>query len=225
MRRIREPVPDVSFAFESGTRFGYEPSYTDLGRPTTATTRPSSRGPAEEIAVAEDFVKMLVQSQTVTADDLLDRVRAAVGDRLTATHSQTRDFGLVEISAPGVQQGAHAGRGCCARLGIDARDVAAFGDMPNDVDMLQLGGACRTWWPTPTRRCWRWASRWCRATPSPGSGGPSRTGYELRGRPSRSAGGRPDRPGRRRSACCRCWSALYVGATTFPGGTLVPGGR
>ncbi len=96
-------------------------------------------GPVEEIAYAESYVKLLVQSMSVTADDLLARVKTAVGDSLTATHSQTRAFGLVEISAYGVNKASMLQR-CCARLGIDAGRVAAFGDMPNDVDMLSWAG-------------------------------------------------------------------------------------
>ncbi len=134
VRRIRTVVPDATFAFESGTRFGYEPAYRTW--PADDGTNPALyRGPAEEVAVAEEFVKMLVQSQSMAPDDLLDTVRTEVGDTLTATHSQTRDFGLVEISAAGVTKASMLRR-FCARLGIDAREVAAFGDMPNDVDML-----------------------------------------------------------------------------------------
>jgi Cof subfamily protein (haloacid dehalogenase superfamily) len=135
---IREQVPDVRFAFESGTRFGYEPEYQtwadDDGRDPAIFS-----GPAEEIAHTEAFVKMLVQSQAVAPDDLLHTVRALVAGYLTATHSQTRDFGLVEISAYGVSKASMLQR-CCVRLGIDARRVAAFGDMPNDVDMLSWAG-------------------------------------------------------------------------------------
>ena len=66
VRRIREVVPDASFAFESGTRFGYEPAYRTW--PADDGTNPALyRGPAEEVAVAEEFVKMLVQSQSVAA--------------------------------------------------------------------------------------------------------------------------------------------------------------
>jgi Cof subfamily protein (haloacid dehalogenase superfamily) len=138
VRRIREVVPDATFAFESGTRFGYEPAYRTW--PADDGTNPALyRGPAEEVAVAEEFVKMLVQSQDVMPDDLLDIVRTEVGDTLTATHSQTRDFGLVEISAAGVTKASMLRR-YCARLGIEAREVAAFGDMPNDVDMLSWAG-------------------------------------------------------------------------------------
>ncbi len=136
--RIREEVPGTSFAFESGTRFGYEPTYrawpADDGSDPAIFT-----GPAEEIAHTCDYVKMLVQSADVRPDELLDRVRACVGQTLTATHSATRDIGLVEISAPGVSKASMLRR-CCDRLGIDAQRVAAFGDMPNDVDMLSWVG-------------------------------------------------------------------------------------
>jgi Cof subfamily protein (haloacid dehalogenase superfamily) len=138
VRTIREQVPDALFAFESGTRFGYEPSYGPW--PADDGTDPALfSGPAEEIAYTEDFVKMLVQSASVPPDRLLDRVREAVGRSLTATHSQTRDFGLVEISAYGVSKASMLER-CATQLGIDARRVAAFGDMPNDVDMLSWAG-------------------------------------------------------------------------------------
>ncbi len=138
VRRIRAVVPDASFAFESGTRFGYEPAYHRW--PEDDGTDPALfRGPAEQIAREEEFVKMLVQSHTVPADDLLRTVQAEVADTLTATHSQARAFGLVEISAAGVTKATMLRR-CCARLGIEARQVAAFGDMPNDVDMLSWVG-------------------------------------------------------------------------------------
>ncbi len=61
--RIREQVPDASFAFESGTRFGYEPDVPAPGPTTTARDPALFTGPAEEIAHTEEFVKMLVQSR------------------------------------------------------------------------------------------------------------------------------------------------------------------
>jgi Cof subfamily protein (haloacid dehalogenase superfamily) len=138
VRRIREVVPGVSFAFESGTRFGYEPAYrtwrSDDGSDPALFT-----GPAEEIARQEDFVKMLVQSSTRSPDELLADVLAVVGDALTVTHSAARDLGLVEVSGPGVSKASMLRR-CCVSLGVDPADVAAFGDMPNDVDMLSLAG-------------------------------------------------------------------------------------
>ena len=136
--RIRAVVPDASFAFESGTRFGYEPAYRTYVA-DDGTDPALFRGPAEEVAVAEDFVKMLVQSRSVASDDLLATVRTAVADMLTATHSYAHEGGLVEISALGVTKASMLER-YCDRLGIAATDVAAFGDMPNDVAMLDWVG-------------------------------------------------------------------------------------
>ena len=138
---IRAEVPDASFAFESGTRFGYEPAYRHW--PADRSDEPALfTGPAEEIAHEEEFVKMLVLSRALAPDELLETVQRLVGDTLTATHSQQREFGLVEISAPGVSKATMLVR-CCERLGIDADRVAAFGDMPNDVAMLRWAGMPR----------------------------------------------------------------------------------
>jgi len=138
VRGIRAAVPDVSFAFESGTGFGYEPAY-QTWRPDPAIDPPLFTGPAEEIALRDEFVKMLVQSQTRSPDQLLDDVRAIVGTSLTATHSASRGFGLVEVSAPGVSKASMLRR-CCSQLDVEPAAVAAFGDMPNDLDMLSFAG-------------------------------------------------------------------------------------
>ena len=138
VRELRAVLPGVAFGFESGTRFGYEHAYAHW--PSDASADPAVVvGPAEEIARTEDFVKMLVRHPSIRPDDLLARVREVVGARLTATHSASPEVGLVEISAPGVSKASMLER-YCVRLGIDARDVAAFGDMPNDVAMLSWAG-------------------------------------------------------------------------------------
>jgi len=62
---IRRAVPEASFAFESGLRFGHEPAYRTW-RTDTAVDPALFTGPAEEIARREDFVKMLVQSRTLS---------------------------------------------------------------------------------------------------------------------------------------------------------------
>ena len=135
--RIRRVVDDVRFAFESGTRFGHEPHYTTW-EPTDGSDPDIFSGPVETI-VHEDLVKVLVQSPALDSDELLSRVGRVLGDRLSVTHSSARGYGLVEISARGVDKGAMLAR-VCARMGIDAADVAAFGDMPNDLSMLTWVG-------------------------------------------------------------------------------------
>ena len=137
VERIRTVVHDVRFAFESGTRFGHEPHYTTW-EPTDGSDPDIFSGPLETI-VHEDLVKVLVQSPALHSDELLSLVDQVLGDRLSATHSTSRGYGLVEISARGVDKGAMLAR-VCARMGIDAADVAAFGDMPNDLSMLSWVG-------------------------------------------------------------------------------------
>jgi hypothetical protein len=138
VHRIRAVLPGTAFAFESGLRFGHEPTYRTWRTDTTADPTIFT-GTAEEIASVDPFVKMLVQHAAVTADELLARVLDIVGDALTVTHSATGDVGLVEVSAPGVSKASMLRR-CCARLGVEASDVAAFGDMPNDLEMLSWVG-------------------------------------------------------------------------------------
>jgi len=65
-----------------------------------------------------------------------------VGDALTVTHSATSAVGLVEVSGPGVSKASMLRR-CCHQLGVSPAAVAAFGDMPNDLDMLTFAGMPR----------------------------------------------------------------------------------
>lgn len=141
VQEIRAAVPGSRFAFESGTRFGFEPEYASWAK-DDGTDPAIITGPAEEIAAEGEFVKMLVQHPDLSADGLLERVREVLAGRLTATHSAHGAVGLVELSAPGVSKASMLRR-CCERLDVEAFEVAAFGDMPNDVDMLQWVGMPR----------------------------------------------------------------------------------
>ena len=135
VEQIKAAVPDAAFALESGLRFGYEPEYqtwTDGDLPEDAGL---FVGTVEEILAADEYLKLLVRSLVLGADELSERISAVVGDQLTVTHSQAAGLGLAEVSAPGVSKAAMLER-YCARLRIPAESVAAFGDMPNDIEML-----------------------------------------------------------------------------------------
>lgn len=82
-------------------------------------------------------MKLLARSAEQDPDAFVALVAAALEGLAEATHSSYS--GLVEISASGVTKAAGLAW-YCARLGIDARDVLAFGDMPNDVPMLTWAG-------------------------------------------------------------------------------------
>ena len=78
----------------------------------------------------------LVRHPTLAFAELAERARQAVGDDAVATWAGLQ---LVEISAAGVTK-AFALERLCRRLGIDASEVVAVGDMPNDLAMLQWAG-------------------------------------------------------------------------------------
>ena len=68
------------------------------------------------------------------------RAAAVVGDRLTLTYAMVGDaYGMIELTAPGVTKASTLAL-LCAELGVDAADVVAFGDMPNDLAMLAWAG-------------------------------------------------------------------------------------
>ncbi len=46
---------------------------------------------------------------------------------------------MLELALPGVNKAVTLA-GYAASLGIDAADVVAFGDMPNDIEMLRWAG-------------------------------------------------------------------------------------
>ena len=129
---IRQAVPDAVFALESGLRFGYEPAYQTWTDGDFPEDEALFCGTVEEILAADAYLKLLVRSESLGADQLLALVAAAVADRLTVTHSQASGLGLAEISAPGVSKAAMLKR-YCARLQIPAEQVAAFGDRKSVV--------------------------------------------------------------------------------------------
>jgi Cof subfamily protein (haloacid dehalogenase superfamily) len=68
---------------------------------------------------------------------LLDAARAVSREQVAVTYSS--GDGLIEVAAAGVTKGA-ALAVLANGWGIDATDVVAFGDMPNDLEMLQWAG-------------------------------------------------------------------------------------
>ena len=82
-------------------------------------------------------IKMLVRAPELSSDAMVAALTPVVGHLADLTFSHPR--GLVEMSLPGVTKAT--GLAEVARdLGVDAADVVAFGDMPNDLEMLRWAG-------------------------------------------------------------------------------------
>jgi Cof subfamily protein (haloacid dehalogenase superfamily) len=129
---IRAALPDASFAVErdGGRLLLHEPAH-----PVGPWER-QRPGPLAEL-LAEPAAKLLVRAGARDPDEFTALVAATLADGYEATHSSRG--GLVEISAGGVTK-ASGLAWVAARLGVDAADVVAFGDMPNDVPMLSWAG-------------------------------------------------------------------------------------
>ena len=111
------------------------PPRAGVRRPAPDAARTCAVGDLAEIW-DEPAVKLLAQHLTLDPDDFRARVIDAVGEPATPTWTTDR---LMEISAVGVTKGG-ALAALCERLGVDADEVVAFGDMPNDLPMLTWAG-------------------------------------------------------------------------------------
>lgn len=137
---LRERVDGVAFGVDTGTRAGYEPEYLSYDGSVFNIRDDPQRyvGDLTQLVAAGEFVKLLVLREGGDVDELTGDVRRVLGDRLAATHSSP-DRALVEVSAAGVSKAATLAA-LCERLGIAPDEVAAFGDMPNDLEMLRWVG-------------------------------------------------------------------------------------
>ncbi|OLB79738.1 MAG: hydrolase [Actinobacteria bacterium 13_2_20CM_2_71_6] len=126
----------VGFAVETGYEVLCEPAFTKRFA-ADAGTETELASLAELWRRAEPMVKLLCWSGRLDADRMLAIACAAVGAAAEVTHSG--GSGLLEISAPGVTKAGTLAALCTAR-GIDPADVVAFGDMPNDLTILDWAG-------------------------------------------------------------------------------------
>ncbi|UGQ15226.1 HAD family hydrolase [Yinghuangia sp. ASG 101] len=130
---IKTEIPDVCFAVETATGFAHEPAYPPLERDLSVV---HDIAPIEDLLV-RPVLKLLARHTVSTPEEFLARTRAAAGPYAEFTHSSK--IALVEISALGVSK-ATTLASFCARHGVAADEVVAFGDMPNDLPMLTWAG-------------------------------------------------------------------------------------
>ena len=96
----------------------------------------SLRGALEEV-VGAATIKLLARHEELAPQEFWDLAAEAVGDLAVVTWSS--DSSLLEISAPGVTKASTLAI-VADELGVAGSDVVAFGDMPNDLPMLEWAG-------------------------------------------------------------------------------------
>ncbi|MDY6055985.1 Cof-type HAD-IIB family hydrolase [Micrococcus sp.] len=131
--RVRALDPTATFGAEALEGFFWEEGFSqeDLGQGTPGSLE-------QALPSGARVVKLMARSQALCPDEFLAAVRAEVGDAVTTTHSAP-GMSLVEISAPGVHKAATLAELAASR-GVGPADVVAFGDMPNDAEMLTWAG-------------------------------------------------------------------------------------
>ncbi|TLS41489.1 Cof-type HAD-IIB family hydrolase [Streptomyces montanus] len=135
---LRAAAPGTAFAVERTYSFHLEPTYPSLHMEPPDTIAPAEKLLAEDAQDADQPVlKVLAHHSDIAPDDFLGLARIAVGDRAVITRSSPS--ALLEISGPGVSKASTLAL-CCAERGISHEEVVAFGDMPNDVEMLTWAG-------------------------------------------------------------------------------------
>jgi Cof subfamily protein (haloacid dehalogenase superfamily) len=131
-KRLRDAIPGTTFAMERVQGFAKEPGFMPRVPPPTDLRV----GPAEEI-LDDQVVKLLARHDDAEPEEFWAEVESHVGHLVTTTWSSLG--ALVEMSAFGVSK-ASTLELLCAERGIDASQVVAFGDMPNDLAMLEWAG-------------------------------------------------------------------------------------
>lgn len=82
-------------------------------------------------------VKLLIRDPRLSSDAMVAALDPVIGDQADLTFSYPR--GLVEVSPRGVTKATGLAE-VARRYGVPATDVVAFGDMPNDLEMLRWVG-------------------------------------------------------------------------------------
>ena len=135
VRRLRPALPEAGFAFETGSEVYYEPGF-GIGQ-----VGDEHRIRTNDLAAAgrtvPHIIKVLARSAERSADEMVAVALERLPEGAEISHSGGR--GLLEIAPPGASK-ASALAWLCARRGITAAEVAAFGDMPNDLPMLRWAG-------------------------------------------------------------------------------------
>ena len=130
--RIRTAVPGSTFAIETLAGTALETEYVERH----PVPEGSPRGLLADL-VDGPVLKLLARHEELGYQEFWDRAADAVGDRAVITWSSTS--ALLEISAAGVTKATTLAV-LAEQLGVEPADVVAFGDMPNDIDMLTWAG-------------------------------------------------------------------------------------
>ncbi|SDC76521.1 Cof-type HAD-IIB family hydrolase [Actinokineospora iranica] len=113
------------------TAFASEPGYSNPWGDAENNVRPRAE------VLGHPASKLLIRHQGMTSHEIALAATELLGDAVDVTYSTDR--GLIEVSAPGVTKATGLAE-VAGLLGVPQTAVIAFGDMPNDIEMLRWAG-------------------------------------------------------------------------------------
>lgn len=134
---LREAVPGVCFGLVQGRDFVCEPDYAAIARVEDHGRLLEDVNLGDALALlAAPTTKLVIRHPDRLPPELLTTIHGLGLDGFEATHSGAP---FLEVVAANVTKG-WALAALCTQLGIDAAEVVAFGDAPNDAAMLRWAG-------------------------------------------------------------------------------------
>ncbi len=133
--RVRAQYSEIGLAWETESALQWDEFY-QTHRDNLIPRPKRQEGRIAPFPTDSDLVKLLITHPQKSHDEWLADLTPIVDSEMTASTSGT-DF--VEITHSSATKG-QAVADLCEDLGIHAREVVAFGDQMNDLDMLKWAG-------------------------------------------------------------------------------------
>ncbi|CAN5807256.1 Cof-type HAD-IIB family hydrolase [soil metagenome] len=133
---LEAAFPAAILGVEQGFDFGVDTAIeeTDI---QWATLMPDITIAPVRTFLDRDVTKLIVRMPHPAPEGTAASVQAVVGDRALVTHSTNESF--LELSHPSVHKAAAVER-LLVEHGIAPEEVVAFGDMPNDLELIRWAG-------------------------------------------------------------------------------------
>lgn len=130
--------PHAVLGFEQGMTFSADTSIaaSNFGLFESWKLQGMQVGPIRSF-LTEPVTKLIIRLPDDTPPGAARDVQALVGDRALVTHSTTESF--LELSHPDVHKASTVER-LLEDAGIAAAETVAFGDMPNDLELIRWAG-------------------------------------------------------------------------------------
>jgi hydroxymethylpyrimidine pyrophosphatase-like HAD family hydrolase len=134
-----EPAfPDAVLGLEQGFEFSADESIERSGAALTGSWNLDGLriGPIRSF-LDRPVIKLIVRLPSDTPPGSATAVQSIVGERALVTHSTTETF--LELSHPAAHKASTVER-LLESSGVAPDEVAAFGDMPNDLELIRWAG-------------------------------------------------------------------------------------